>query len=87
VVHVDRFGNLISNLPVGAGAQEARGVAVVADREVPLRRTYADVAPGEPVALRGSSGLLEIALNRGNAAEALGAGRGDVVTWRRPPQE
>jgi S-adenosylmethionine hydrolase len=87
VVYVDHFGNLISNLPVGAGAQEARGVAVVADREVPLRRTYADVAAGEPVALRGSSGLLEIALNLGNAAEALGARRGDVVTWRRPPQE
>ena len=39
----------------------------------PLRRTYGEVAPGELLALVGSSGLLEIAVAHGSAAERLGA--------------
>jgi S-adenosylmethionine hydrolase len=85
VVYVDRFGNLVTNLPVAPGA--TRGVARVAGREIPLRRTYSDVEPDSLVALRGSAGLLEIAVNRGSAAEALGAGPGDVVSWRLAAQE
>ena len=52
----------------------------------PLVRTYADVAPGEPCALVGSSGLLEFALRDGSAAEVLGAARGDVLRVRRVDQ-
>ena len=44
-----------------------------------LRRTYADVAQGEPVALVGSSGLVEIAVRDGSAAEQLGLRRGSGV--------
>jgi S-adenosylmethionine hydrolase len=40
------------------------------------------VAAGALVALRGSSGLLEIAVNGGSAAAVLGVSRGAVVTWR-----
>lgn len=85
VVYVDRFGNLVTNLPVGPEAP--RGVASVAGCDVPIHRSYSDVAPGSLVALCGSSGLLEVARNRGSAAEALGVGPGDVVTWRRPPRK
>jgi S-adenosylmethionine hydrolase len=85
VIYVDRFGNLVTNLPLDPRA--AQGVATVAGREVPVRRTYSDVAPGALVAVRGSSGLLEIARNRGSAADALGVGPGDVVTWLHPPLE
>ncbi len=44
-----------------------------------LRYTYADAAPGEPLALVGSSGMLEIAINRGHAASELGLAIGDKV--------
>jgi S-adenosylmethionine hydrolase len=81
VVYVDRFGNLVTNLPLDP--EVPQGVATVAGCDVSIRRTYSEVAPGSLVALRGSSGLLEIARNRGSAAEALGVGPGDVVTWRR----
>jgi S-adenosylmethionine hydrolase len=47
-----------------------------------LLRTYWDVAPGRPLALIGSSGLLEIAVRDGSAAEALGVRAGDVVEAR-----
>lgn len=78
VVHVDRFGNLITNIP-GDRLRQVRRV-VVAGRVVgPLRRTYADVAPGEALALVGSAGLLEVSVRDGNAAALLGAGRGAEV--------
>jgi S-adenosylmethionine hydrolase len=50
-----------------------------------LARTFSDVAPGEPLALWGSGGRLEVAVNRGSAAVALGLGRGGNVRvgWHR----
>ncbi len=79
VVHVDRFGNLVTSIPLDG---PARGTAEVAGRRVAAARTYADVDRGALVALRGSSGRLEIAAHGASAAEALRASRGAVVTWR-----
>ena len=45
-----------------------------------VRITYADVAIGQPIALIGSSGLLEIALRSGSAAKALKLKNGDRLT-------
>jgi len=78
VVHVDRFGNLITNVPgewlaPGARARVAGGPAA------PLVRTYAEVAPGALAALVGSAGMLEISVRDGSAAERLGVGRGASV--------
>lgn len=78
VVYVDHFGNLVTNVPLD-GVEEPSGEVEIAGQRAPLRRTYSDVPPGELVALMGSSGLLEVARNRGDAAAALGAGRGTVV--------
>jgi hypothetical protein len=45
-------------------------------------RTYGEAPPGVPVALVGSSGYLEIAVNQGNAAELLGLVEGQPVRVR-----
>jgi len=45
----------------------------------PVRRTYGEVAPGEPLALVGSEGLLELAVNRGHGAQALNLAVGAPV--------
>lgn len=90
VLHVDRFGNLITNLQrrdveaILATVEHDRNgvVAVVAGHVLPLAVTYADVAEGEVCALMGSSGRLEIAVNRGSAAAALGAAAGTPVRLR-----
>jgi S-adenosylmethionine hydrolase len=75
VVHVDRFGTLVTNLPgTAVGAPVRIGAHVLA-----LRATFADVAPGTPVALVGSGGTVEIAIRDGRADVALGAGRGAEV--------
>ena len=79
VVHVDRFGNAITNLELPADLQ---GVAEVTGRTVVLRRTYSDVADGELVALRGSSDTLEVSCRGSSAARALGVACGDVIVFR-----
>jgi S-adenosylmethionine hydrolase len=77
VITVDRFGNAVTNLLGVRG-----GVIVVAGRQVPVCRTYSDVEAGAPVALNGSSGLLEVAVRDGSAGALLGLTRGAVVRWR-----
>jgi hypothetical protein len=90
VLHVDRFGNLATNVArrdlegILAGAGDMAGVlVVVGGTTLPLVRTYADVPPGEPCALVGSSDRLEVAVNCGSAARLLGATRGAPVRLRR----
>jgi S-adenosyl-L-methionine hydrolase (adenosine-forming) len=61
-----------------------RGVSVTIGTHVlPVLRSYADVPPGEAVALVNSNDLLEIAVNRGSAAAVLDAGRGARVVAER----
>lgn len=84
VIHVDRFGNLVTNVDRAAlaiAAQPGETVTVSVGGQV-IRRvvaTYADVSEGELCALIGSRGLLEISERRGSAAERLGVGRNAVV--------
>ena len=50
--------------------------------DFPVLRTYSDVAPGQPVALLGSSENLEISVRDGSAAEVLGIDSGARVAAR-----
>jgi S-adenosylmethionine hydrolase len=77
VITIDRFGNAITNL-LGLRAQSVDVNGTV----LPLRRSYADVAQGEPIALVGSTGLIEIAVRDGSGAAAMGLERGSVVVLR-----
>ncbi len=87
VLYVDHFGNLISNiseahLASSPGAGRGLSVHVGPLRVGHLRGTYSDVSPGEIVALIGSTGMLEVAINQGNAARQLRAAPGTVVMVR-----
>lgn len=80
VVHVDRFGSLVTDIPgaaINRGFMEVEGGA-----SVPVLRTYSDVKSGEGVALIGSRGFVEVSVRDGNASQTLGVGRGATVTWR-----
>ncbi|QRK13322.1 SAM-dependent chlorinase/fluorinase [Archangium violaceum] len=79
VLHVDTYGNLITNLPgalLPARFQVHIGATVI--REAPHAH-YQVVASGEPLSLVGSAGLLEVSVREGSAAEVLGVGRGTRV--------
>ena len=80
VISIDRFGNAITNL-VGlrTGTVEAAGLSL------PLRRTYGEAPIGAPVAIVGSSGLIEVAVRDGNAARTLRLTRGTAVLYRAAP--
>jgi S-adenosylmethionine hydrolase len=79
VVTIDHFGNLITNIDARHLRGLAHPMARVAGRELPLRRTYSDVRPGEYLALVNSFDVLEIAQAERSAAEELGLARGAPV--------
>ena len=86
VLHVDRFGNLITNLDkdslksVLALTGAKRIELQLAGRAIgPLRRTFAEGPDGTAFALIGSYGMIEIAVRNGSAAALLGAAPGAEV--------
>jgi S-adenosylmethionine hydrolase len=70
IVHVDHFGNLISNIRV-TEIGEVSAVEIAGQRFDGLSSSYADTPRGGLLAIEGSWGTLEIARNGGSAAEAL----------------
>jgi hypothetical protein len=80
-------GEELSLEPVfrGRGGQRAcfqpdKALTMAGGREIPrLHRTYADVEPGQVLALVGSEGHLEIAVREGSGADRLGLQSGDPV--------
>jgi S-adenosylmethionine hydrolase len=82
VITVDRFGNAITNLlGLRALSVEVNGTTL------PVRRSYSDVAPGAPVAVVGSTGLIEIAVRDGSGAAVLGLRRGSIVLAHNAKRE
>ncbi|MGO9316115.1 MAG: S-adenosyl-l-methionine hydroxide adenosyltransferase family protein [Syntrophobacteraceae bacterium] len=86
VIHIDHFGNAIIN--VMRETLEKQGPAekwtTSAGKTVihSIQQTYGRVSAGKALALTGSSGLIEIAVNHGNAASELGLRSGTKVTFR-----
>ncbi len=86
IVSIDRFGNLISNIDTRqlhafCQAEPSRQIHITIGSLTirGMAKTYADVSSEEPLALIGSRGYLEIALNCANAQKQLKARRGDRV--------
>jgi hypothetical protein len=85
VLKVDNFGNLVTNLSAEDFPQLLAPSPTfkmsVGTREITkLAQTYSQGTPGEIFALVGSSGFVEISVNRGSAARALGVQRGAEVS-------
>jgi S-adenosyl-L-methionine hydrolase (adenosine-forming) len=70
IIYVDVYGNAITAL---AGEQAANKQVVIlpGERKVSIEPFYSAVPKGSPLAVVGSSGLLEIAINGGDAAKTL----------------
>lgn len=90
VIHVDRFGNLVTNLPEQslAGPNTDRWRVTVGSAEVSgVRKTFSDVESGSLVAYVGSAGYLEVGVRNGSAAERLNVDRGEKVALRHPDSQ
>ncbi|MGC8760416.1 MAG: SAM hydrolase/SAM-dependent halogenase family protein [Bryobacteraceae bacterium] len=87
VMHIDRFGNLITNLPSEEFLPPAvRGIqaAVGFERITRVCRFYEEAPEGEAFLIAGSSATVEVSVKRGSAAKKLGVGIGapvDVEVW------
>ncbi|MEM4374428.1 MAG: SAM-dependent chlorinase/fluorinase [Nitrososphaerota archaeon] len=86
VLHVDRFGNVITNMeksdiPAGVASYKVRSDSVSLG-DVPLKGYYSSVGLGEPVLVMGGTGYLEVSVNRGSAAKLLGVRSGDKLLFR-----
>ena len=86
VMRVDTFGNLVTNfraedLPETSAENGAAAINLqIGDKQISrLVSTFAQGNAGEAIAYVGSSGYVEIAVNKGNASRTLGIGRGTPV--------
>lgn len=79
VLHADSFGNLVTSFQDG-DVPEQSGLKIGA-ATVRLRTTsYASAPDGQLFLIVGSSGYVEVSLNRGSAADAIGVRAGAPVT-------
>ena len=83
VVHVDHFGNCITNISRQAFEElrDGRGIKCFAGGAIlhAVHPVYASVADGDPLAIFNSDGFLEIAVNGGDASSLLGIRKGAPV--------
>jgi S-adenosylmethionine hydrolase len=79
VVHVDRFGNLVTSIPSGAIVPGEVFSVRIAGQWLPMVDTYGDLPRGAAGALIGSRSRLEVAVREGSAARLLAARRGTAV--------
>jgi S-adenosylmethionine hydrolase len=83
VLHVDRFGNAMTNLP-GAWGRLGAAVFVRGRRVTEVVTAYGDVPRGRALAVVSSAGTLEIAVNGGDAADRFKLRPGSRVDVRSP---
>jgi S-adenosyl-L-methionine hydrolase (adenosine-forming) len=82
VIHVDRFGSLVTNIPAawarrpGSSGDPTGRVRVAGVDVGSIWRTYADVAPGQLVALIGSLSTVEVSVRDGSGGGGGGGGGG-----------
>lgn len=86
IVHIDRYGNLITNImhkdmiTLAPEGKPCASIISIGGKEIKgLKKYYAEAAPGEPGAIINSNGHLEIFLFRQNARTTLSLKRGEVV--------
>lgn len=84
VVHIDRFGNLITNISEQLIKEHIgrRKVKIYVGNTMikKLVGTFGDVEDGDPAAFIGSSNMLEIGINKGNASQLLSVDKGAQIS-------
>jgi S-adenosylmethionine hydrolase len=81
VLHVDSFGNIITNIAL-RDTQAIKMVRITLSNQtvdIPFRKVYGQANFKQEIALIGSHGFLEIALNQGNASEEFQVNIGDSI--------
>jgi S-adenosylmethionine hydrolase len=77
IVYVDRYGNAMTGLR--AASLDSGSTVRVRSQVFRRARTFCEVPVGQGFWYENSSGLLELAVNQGSAAESFGLAPGDSV--------
>ncbi|MEN3329918.1 MAG: hypothetical protein V7638_4725 [Acidobacteriota bacterium] len=77
IIHIDRFGNCVTNIT----GDSAKSLVINGKTISEFRRFYGEGDDESLFAIRGSAGFLEISVNGGSAAEILHARRSDEVSF------
>jgi len=85
ILKADRFGNLLTNIAANELTEVSAGwTLAIGDRLITrFCRYYAEGKPGEVFGIVGSSGLLEIAMNRGSARDEIALEPGNKLRLGR----
>lgn len=82
ILKADRFGNLITNLRASDFPDVLQRPFTLVVGVTPVEclvKAYAEAPLAEPVVIVGSSGYLEVSVNQGSAAKALGCTTGSPI--------
>ena len=77
IVYIDSFGNAMT--AARAAALPSAATVEVAGHQLPRHRTFSDAESGTAFWYENSSGLVEIAVNGGRAADVLGLTLGQEI--------
>jgi S-adenosylmethionine hydrolase len=86
IIHIDRFGNCVTNITrdrLGAEKSIVINGRIISE----FRKFYDESSATEVFAIWGSAGFLEISVNGGSAAKELSAKRGDEIVVRQDLQD
>lgn len=78
IIYIDPFGNAMTGIRASS-SQESRWLSLADGDQMPRAKTFGELARGQAFYYTNANGLLEIAVNRGNAAQILGITVGDKV--------
>jgi S-adenosylmethionine hydrolase len=91
IISIDRFGNLITNIDskslgpfCGKNKRNRIEIEIGEDKVIGLSQSYESAGRKRPLAIIGSRGYLELAVNCGSARQYFMAGKGDAVRVCRP---
>ena len=85
IIHVDRFGNVLTNIESGYIPNAAAVIHLGKKRIGIIASTYGEIPAGQAAGVRNSFGLLEIAMRERHIAKASGVRCGEKVrvTWKK----
>jgi S-adenosyl-L-methionine hydrolase (adenosine-forming) len=83
IVFIDSFGNILTNIPSKIVDFKPGDVLELQKKRFSFQKSYGFCKAGEPLALIGSHGYLEIAVNQGNAAAYFNKKQGDKIILRK----
>lgn len=92
-IHVDRFGNVTTNVPGATVLDESEwGASAVVETnnlrfDVSLHKAYGHADPDEPTLVIGSAGFAELALQEDEFADRYGVQAGDEIRIQFLPRE